>query len=379
MERHSLMKMRSEYRLSWSLAGAALLSVGLVACQSSEPIEEGADVVATESAVAEVGSTIQDGADQDGADQNSPDSTASDGNGEDTDGSVSTDDAESGLPDAAPNSFWAITEDTYELVEVDSRTGEILGMFGAWGDPFGDCEGEEGCLFQGLNELAVSSDGHLWISDCCEPAVGNIFKVEAGNDFSTDSFIVFGSHPVPSPNGDLIAHDGLEATIVSDSSGQQLGVIGNEVDGGSDNAPPFWYQPVAWIDDETLVVRAIGDLVDNLVLFDLSDPTSPQRTGPTMGGLISHTDAAVRSDGMIFALARPPGGDDAAPSDLMGWVFDPSSGDVIAETDLPDDTWEIDYDATGTFLLTVGQDGIVRFFGAGQSGVLAEGFVSVSW
>lgn len=356
----------------------ALVAVGLAGCQSSSTTELTDDVVVAETAASDGTTTTDGGSSESTSEQNSPETTESDENKTD-DTDSADDDTGSDLPDSAPDSFWAITDETYELVEVDSRTGEILDRFGAWGDPFGGCEPEEDdCLFQGLNELAVGN-GHIWISDCCEPAAGNLFKVEIGTDFSTDSFVVYGTHPVPSPSGDLVAHTGLELTVIADSSGQQLGVLGGVADGADADGPPVWHQPVAWLDDEILVVRVTGDLVDNLVLFDVSDPSAPQQTGPSMGGVISHTDAAVRSDGMIFALARSYRGDDDASSDLMGWVFDPSTGEVVAETDLPDDIWAIDYDASGTFLLTVGQEGVVRFFGAGQSGVVADGFVAVSW
>ncbi len=284
------------------------------------------------------------------------------------------------LGDGRPETFWAIEDETYSLVEVDTATGEILGDYGGWGEPFTDCEDGGDCgMFQGLSDVEVGADGRLWLSDCCEPAVGNTFVVDPGDSvdpLSSNAERVLGTQPIVSPDGRLVARTTLQWIEINSTD------FGSPVswppeapiaDGG-------YYRAAAWLNSTTLVVIASSlEGTGSIVLLDVSDPTSPTLIDhPAMGGLVPFVDAGVRADGTIFALAILPAGDDGDRL-VEGWVYDPASGERITTTPLPRDLFSIDYDQTNTYLITAGGDGVVRWYGAGSSGEIASGFVAASW
>jgi hypothetical protein len=138
---------------------------------------------------------------------------------------------------------------------------------------------------------------------------------------------------------------------------------------------------VAWFDDTSLLVRVTGDLVDNLIRLDLSDPSVPRQVGPTFGGVVSMPDAAIRADGNVLALqwAPRPDRDLFDARDVEAVAFDAQTGAQIGSFDLPDDVYAIDYDDSRTYLITIGDDGVARWYGAGREGRLGEGFVAVTW
>jgi hypothetical protein len=287
-----------------------------------------------------------------------------------------------------PARFYAITNDTYELVEVDSATGEIFARFGGWGQTDQDCDDD--CFLQAIDSVEQGSDGRLWLTDCCEPAAGSIYALVPGESFDAERPFGFGLNPVVSPDERLLARASFENILIG-----PVGASGDDPAAqfppDSDLAdPPVSYTPLTWLDDVTLVVRSNGAAADTLILVDASEWSEPIQIGPTIGGLVRHPDAAVRADGMIVALATAAtdtGNDDDPDEDesaagqpsLVGQVFDPRSGEQVAEFDLPDDVYTIDYDPSGTFLLTSGDDGVVRWLGLGQSGELASGYLASTW
>lgn len=284
------------------------------------------------------------------------------------------------LADGRPETFWAIQAETYALVEVDTATGVVLGEYGRWGEPFPDCEDGGDCgMFQGLSDVEVGADGRLWLSDCCEPAVGNTFIVDPGdtvNPLSPDQERVLGTDPVVSPDGRLVARTTLQWIEINstdlDSPVSWPPEAPNIEHGGS-------YRAAAWLNSTTLVVIASSlEGTGSIVLLDVSDSTNPRLIDhPMMGGLVPFFDAGVRADGSIFALAFLPTGDDSRV--VEGWVYDPNTGEKITTTPLPSDLFSIDYDQSNTYLITVGGDGLVRWYGGGDSGEIASGFVAAGW
>jgi hypothetical protein len=272
------------------------------------------------------------------------------------------------LPDGRPATFWAITSVTYELVEVDTLTGDILGTYGGW-PQIGGCDPDEGCFVQAIDSIDVGSDGALWITDCCEPAVGYIYRVEQGQILNpVDVDLQYGLHPELSPDQALVARSGLgQIEIVAPGNGEVFGSYG-EIENGLS-----WSTPLAWLDAENLVIRVSEGNVGELRILDVSNPADPQARHFEGGPFGDILDADVRADGMILALLRSP--DD----DVTGKVYDPSTGVLVAEFDLPDTVDRIDYDASDTYLIASGSDNTVRWYGGGGGGEIGLGFVAVSW
>lgn len=61
-------------------------------------------------------------------------------------------------------------------------------------------------------------------------------------------------------------------------------------------------------------------------------------------------------------------------------VLDPSDGSTRAEFPLSGRVIEQDYDKTGTYLLTIHDDGTVHWQGAGTNGTLqVKGAIAAAW
>ncbi len=280
---------------------------------------------------------------------------------------------ESALPANGPNSFFAVQLETFDLVEVRTHTGEILHNFGGWG-PLGLDDDGAG---QALQTVAVGPAGTLYVDDCCEPAFGSAFALEPPQEFAPDQLSRFeGVAPKISPNGQLIALSRGPSTGVATTLGVDLSTIESPDGEGASMIP------LAWISDRILAVRALGDLADSVVFFDLADPSNPveiEGTSRNAPGKL-HLAAATRADGMLLAAVlrfSPDGSVD--DGDMWGEVIDPATGEVVAEFDLPDGVNWINYDSSGTFLITSDDEGNVRWFGAGLSGSLGNGYIGVAW
>jgi hypothetical protein len=354
-----------------------LVSTLLVAACSGSAQEVSTGVPATVTTGAPSGSEV-------GEDTTAP-TTSTDGTTDDEAGTTEGNQVTTSTEDPTgviPDRYFAITNDTYELVEVETASGEIVARFGGWGQTSEDCTDD--CYDQAIDSVDLGADGRLWMTDCCEPAAGNLYALNPGAVFDPDLSFGLGLSPTVSPDERLLAYTALEDI--------RVGPVGfSSADPSSrfpvvrhDDEPVRWYTPVAWLDDTTMVVRVNGDLVDNLILVDVSEWAEPVQIGPVIGGLVLHPDAAVRADGMIVALTRTPGeGDDPSAGfdnpTVSGQVFDPFSGELVSEFDLPDDVYSIDYDSTARFLLTAGGDGVVRWYGLGRSGEVGSGFVAATW
>ena len=85
-------------------------------------------------------------------------------------------------------------------------------------------------------------------------------------------------------------------------------------------------------------------------------------------------DVDVNADGRFVVVANPSSGQTA-----KGQVYDPDTAKLVAEFGLETGVFEIDYDVTGRFLAYVDSDGIAHWQGGGESGVLGEGYRTVTW
>lgn len=287
-------------------------------------------------------------------------------------------------PDTIPTSFWAIEQGTFDLVRVASADGTVLDRLGGWGESAATSEAP-----QLLTSVEAATDGRLWLDDCCEPAIGTSYVVDDRQTFDLIAAPdAVGRRPGLSPevnvDGDRVALSLLDlGVVVADSvSGDEIAgpaavkevvaaAVGSDPDGFLN---PF---PVAWHGSSTVAIgwpRIGGDVVQAV---DVSG-TSPVAVGPaiTVGGEIVAGD--VRTDGS-FVVAVNRSGTEGRAAAVAGEVYDPDTGELLAEFALPPATWGVDYDPTGTFLLTVDADGSVTWFGQGRSGVLAQGYTAVSW
>ncbi|MCY7365378.1 MAG: hypothetical protein LH469_08750 [Frankiaceae bacterium] len=115
-------------------------------------------------------------------------------------------------------------------------------------------------------------------------------------------------------------------------------------------------------------VRVIPASAADLSTSVVFDP----RPGQTYAG------PAFRGDGLLV-LARQPV-QTAAGSDAVGVVLDPSDGSAREEFALSGRVVEQDYDSTGTYLLTLHDDGTVHWQGAGTDGTLQiKGAMAAAW
>ncbi|MEL7155798.1 MAG: hypothetical protein AAFN30_04280 [Actinomycetota bacterium] len=282
-----------------------------------------------------------------------------------------------------PDSFWAIDDARFDLVRVDADTGNVIETLGGWGAELAQGEGA-----QVLTSVEVAPGGRLWLDDCCEPAFGSVFDVDDDQrfDLRADSGAVgrrTGLSPEVSPDGALVAvavgSDGVSVTTTGSGAavaeGSAIASVVADAIGADPDAIGFPY-PLAWLSAEVLVVVSPGADEATLQAVDVSGAT-PVAVGPAVvldGNVVA---GDVRTDGHLVIALSEAGADASAP--VAGRVLDPDTGEVVAAFALPDGTSGIDYDTTGTYLLTVNQAGVVTWLGRGQSAQLATGMVAASW
>ncbi len=272
----------------------------------------------------------------------------------------------SDLPSGAPDSFVAVTSETFELVRVDSRSGEILQELGSWTPDL--AEGAE--PDQALQMVELAPGGTIYVDDCCEPAYGSTFIVTDAFDPAATPRLD-GVDAEISPDGSRLARSSQgSAVTISDADGNELGTFGD-----ADFTGPVT-TALTWVDSSTLVVDEAGDdTIHRLQILDVGDPNAPVLLAERAAdpGFI-YLAADVRADGNILVVRRT-----GAAGDVIAEIIDPATGATITDFDLPDDVYEANYDATGRFVVTVGTAGQLDWYGAGQRGTLGTGFISVDW
>lgn len=279
----------------------------------------------------------------------------------------------SDLPADAPNTFVAVTSDTFELVIVDSRSGEVLQELGSWTPDLADGAEPD----QALQMVELAPSGTIYVDDCCEPAYGTTFIVSGTFDPAATPRLD-GEGPEISPDGSRLARSSVGSAVsITDAEGSQLGLIGEP-----DFSGPI-LSPLTWVDSSTLVVSESDPTKsdDRLLVLDVSDPSSPVEisVGAEPGRFYAAAD--VRADGNILVVVRrfdPEVGSTNA-DDVVAEIIDPESGETVAEFDLPDDVYEANYDATGRYVVTVRTSGQLDWYGAGKRGTLGNGFISADW
>lgn len=279
----------------------------------------------------------------------------------------------SDLPSGAPDSFVAVTSGTFELVRVDSRTGETIEALGSW-TPDLDEGAEPG---QALQRVELAPNGTIFVDDCCEPAYGSTFIVSDSFDPATTARLD-GVGPEVSPDGSRLARSSLGSAIsISDADGAELGMFGDPDFSGR------LLTPLTWVDSSTLVVAEADPArtEDRLLVLDVSDPSSPVEISVGGGPGRTYLAADVRADGNVLVVVRmfDPAVGSSESDDVIAEIIDPATGATIADFDLPNDVYGANYDASGRFVMTVGANGQLDWYGAGQRGTLATGYLFADW
>lgn len=290
-----------------------------------------------------------------------------------TDGTTIDDVPLSSLPDGAPDSFVAVASETFELVRVDSQTGAVLESLGSWGD------GGDGPL-QALQFVELAPNGTIYVDDCCEPAYGTTFVVTDQFDPASTPQLS-GIGPEISPDGSRLARSSQGSAVsIADASGNEFGFFGDPDFSGD------VLRPLTWIDSSTLVVTlttADGD--HQLQILDVSDPSNPvvgaRRVDPgttcATARSCVYLAADVRADGNILVVTSIDNG--GTVNDVIAEVIDSGSGEVLVDFNLPDDVYDANYDASGRFVVTARSNGQLDWYGGGERGTLATGYISADW
>ncbi len=283
---------------------------------------------------------------------------------------------------AMPGSFWAVDGRSFDLVEVDTTSGQVVTRIAGHGSEAADPVGGPAQLLQ---TVEVAADGRLWVTDCCEPAAGNIYGLwpDVGRIDDADVTRLYGLDPAVSTDGRLVAFGvldlgiGLYDTALAEpiETPNLLGDLVVGPDGATGD--PVFASALTWLDTEVLVVAVTDDDSgrSTLSFIDLSDPSRPVPAGDplTVDGLV--VDAALRADGRLLLLTIP---DDDGPVRIMA-VFDPLAWSVIDNVALPDLASGIDHDA-GSGALLVSLPGSVLVLGPeGQSIERPGNYLDVAW
>lgn len=267
----------------------------------------------------------------------------------------------------------AVTDD-YEAVEVDTETGAIVASFGQLASASELAAGVE--IAPNVIEAAWrTADGvYVIVSECCEPAGGNISYLESGQsldrDRSQNLITTDGWSVAPSPRTRDVAVVGYRLLVGVPGA---TDVVWTDPSGGAfPSGSPAWRRDLqgiywlAWNPD---------DPERSLTYFDLAASEVTTTGLPWIGEGRSLDGLAVQASGDLVGFLRAG----SEPTDaVVGAVFTPA-GELVAEFHVEEGSRLGGYDPSGTYLIYVDGGGTVRWQGAGGSGVLGEGFVFASW
>lgn len=286
---------------------------------------------------------------------------------EDTTNGTTIDDVPlSPLPDGAPETFVAVASDTFELVRVDSQTGAVIESLGSWGI------GGDGPL-QALQFVELAPNGTIYVDDCCEPAYGTTFIVTDQFDPGSTPQIS-GIGPELSPDGSRLARSSQGSAVsIADADGNEFGFFGDPDFSGR------MIRVLTWIDNSRLLVseESADGASHTLQVLDVSDPSSPSVIAERTAADHSYLAADVRADGNVLVVTRIENGTESG--EVIAEVVDSSTAQVIVDFNLPDDVYDANYDASGRYVVTARSNGQLDWYGGGERGTLATGYISADW
>jgi len=281
------------------------------------------------------------------------------------------------LDDGRPATFLAITDD-YEAVEVDTASGEIIHSYGQAGTAAEVDSAEEmpPNVFVGIWRL---NDGSMvGISDCCEPAAGNIFYLEPDATLPDDVYShenrTYGWMLSPSPTNASFANLGYELVIENGMTDSGSGWWVDDPSLGFPMGAAAWDRDGSQLYWVTRIEQAAA-----LAMVDLAegDPTHVTLL-PWIGVHQWFDGVGSQAGGNLVGFLHTTELDTGEITDTTGIVFS-TSGEILAEFPVETGSTWGGYDTTGTFLIYIDGDGAARWQGAGQAGVLGGGFISASW
>jgi hypothetical protein len=281
-------------------------------------------------------------------------------------------------PSDLPSSFVAITSD-YEAVEVDTATGQIIHVFGQEASA-AEIDSAEEMPPNALYGIWRLGDGSMvGISDCCEPAAGNLLYLKADGNLSNGSEPAFASAYgwtlSASPTANMFADLGYTLVVFDPSVTYDTGPGWDlvDVDFGLSEGTVAWAR-----DGSELFWLATKDDSTRLITLDLAEGS------PTYVADLDWVGSNQRLDGIGSQASGNLVGflqtldDSYNVVETHGIVFS-TSGEMLAEFAVETGALWGGYDQTGVYLIYVDPSGTVRWQGAGDSAALAKGFVFASW
>lgn len=273
------------------------------------------------------------------------------------------------LPDGAPATWVGVTID-YEAVEIDTATGELIRSLGQVSTAE-DVEGAEcSACVNAIDAVWRTFDGsHTIISECCEPAGGQIHVLEDSELpllFDSEDAPVSFWTASPAPDAPLIAFLGY-GVAVAEADDPLTPVASAEL-------AHFPVSNAVWVPGE-VVVRWLEDASGTLQLrtFDVATGTSTavEVPGVEAQGIVG---LAIRLSGDMVAMHSESDADGAT----IAVVLNPD-GEIVDEFEVEAGARPGGYDSSGTLLIYTDGDGVVRWLSEDGTGVLGEGYYAASW
>ncbi|MCP4305322.1 MAG: hypothetical protein GY788_10685 [bacterium] len=281
------------------------------------------------------------------------------------------------ISDGRPETFLAIT-DSYVAVEVDTATGEIVHSFGQTGTAEQMAAAEEIAPNVLVGIWRVRDGSMVGLSDCCEPAAGRIFYVEAGGELGSDPYAgpgIAGWTLSPSPVDNQFANLGYSMLVSDPNVSADFGP-GQWIDEPDLGFP---LGSAAWSRDgsELFWTTNQGDAT-GLATLDLAEGAPvPVAVLPWVGDTQYIDGIGSQASGNLVGFLHTQGGE-FSTIESEGVVFT-TSGQLLANFDAEvGSTWG-GYDESGRFLIYTDSDGTVRWQGLGETGALGSGFFFASW
>jgi hypothetical protein len=281
------------------------------------------------------------------------------------------------LADGRPATFLAITDD-YTAVEVDTLTGEMVHIFGQTGSSAELAAAAEMPPNVLVGVWRLRDGSVIGISDCCEPAAGNIFYVAAGDVLSDpygSDWSMHGWTLSPSPTQNVFADLGYSLVVADPTVASEIGP-GHWID---DPSLGFPMGAAAWDRDGSQLwwTTKIGE-VAALATLDLAEGAPTHVTVLPWVMVNQDIDGIGSQAGGNLVGFVHTRNSDYQVTETMGVVFS-TVGEVLANFPVETGSTWGGYDPAGKFLIYVDGNGTVRWQGGGNSGALGNGFVFASW